>query len=294
MESFIRSKYESRRWALDGPPPADPSVLDETSSSSPADIPIQQAPPVPTLSRPTHAPSNSRQIAPPPNLTTRQPQPHQLLSSAHNSQHSRSMSSPRVPASQPAPAAPVAPAPPKAPENDLFTLDFHAPAPTSPPIGSSSQLPKKDVKQDILSLFSTPAPAPAPAAPSAFGQFGGVQQQQSPWGQYNGASGQPQQQQPVQPTSMMGANGTGVWGANSGWNGAAVAQPVQGNLWGNPASPPLQQQQQPGIFSSSDVWGAPNPGTALGGGSDLFSTPFASAAPAKKDDVFGDLWGGFK
>lgn len=30
MDSFIRSKYESRRWALEGPPPADPSVLDRT------------------------------------------------------------------------------------------------------------------------------------------------------------------------------------------------------------------------------------------------------------------------
>lgn len=28
MESFIRSKYESRRWALEGRPPEDPSVLD--------------------------------------------------------------------------------------------------------------------------------------------------------------------------------------------------------------------------------------------------------------------------
>ena len=28
MESFIRSKYETRRWALEGKPPEDPSVLD--------------------------------------------------------------------------------------------------------------------------------------------------------------------------------------------------------------------------------------------------------------------------
>jgi hypothetical protein len=28
IESFIRSKYESRRWALEGPVPLDPSVLD--------------------------------------------------------------------------------------------------------------------------------------------------------------------------------------------------------------------------------------------------------------------------
>ncbi|TFK71737.1 Arf GTPase activating protein, partial [Pluteus cervinus] len=29
MDAFIRSKYESRRWALEGPPPSDPSVLDD-------------------------------------------------------------------------------------------------------------------------------------------------------------------------------------------------------------------------------------------------------------------------
>ncbi|EJD54941.1 Arf GTPase activating protein, partial [Auricularia subglabra TFB-10046 SS5] len=28
IESFIRSKYESRRWAMEGPPPSDPSVLE--------------------------------------------------------------------------------------------------------------------------------------------------------------------------------------------------------------------------------------------------------------------------
>ncbi|KAH7330619.1 putative GTPase activating protein for Arf-domain-containing protein [Rhizoctonia solani] len=33
IESFIRSKYESRRWAMEGPPPSDPSVLDGSSAS---------------------------------------------------------------------------------------------------------------------------------------------------------------------------------------------------------------------------------------------------------------------
>ncbi|KAF9647176.1 Arf GTPase activating protein, partial [Thelephora ganbajun] len=28
MESFIRSKYETKRWAMEGDPPEDPSVLD--------------------------------------------------------------------------------------------------------------------------------------------------------------------------------------------------------------------------------------------------------------------------
>jgi hypothetical protein len=35
VESFIRSKYESRRWAMDGPPPADPSVLDGDAAEVP-------------------------------------------------------------------------------------------------------------------------------------------------------------------------------------------------------------------------------------------------------------------
>lgn len=35
VESFIRSKYESRRWAMDGPPPADPSVLDSDAAEAP-------------------------------------------------------------------------------------------------------------------------------------------------------------------------------------------------------------------------------------------------------------------
>ena len=33
MESFIRSKYELKRWAMEGPPP-DPETLESGSSSS--------------------------------------------------------------------------------------------------------------------------------------------------------------------------------------------------------------------------------------------------------------------
>ena len=34
IESFIRSKYESRRWAMDGPPPADPAELEQGGGAS--------------------------------------------------------------------------------------------------------------------------------------------------------------------------------------------------------------------------------------------------------------------
>jgi len=289
MESFIRSKYESRRWALDGPPPTDPAILDNgasapTSSSPPAPTPLQQHP----TSRPTHASSNSlssrASLAAP--VTTRQT--HQLLSSNFTN---------RPTGPVPTSAAPVAPAvqqqkqQPKAPENDLFSLDFHAPA---APAAATAPEPKKDVKQDILSLFSTPHPTAAAAPAAAFNQFN----QAAYWG-----GGAPQQQQPVQQqpqppamTGMMGNNGPGMWGVSSGWSGAP-ALPPQPNVWGAPPPPPSIPQQQMNMFNTNAVWGAPTPAVAAvpASGADLFgSFPTPTQHAQQKDDAFGDIWGGFK
>jgi stromal membrane-associated protein len=174
---------------------------------------------------------------------------------------------------------------PKAPENDLFTLDFHTPAaPTA-----TSPEPKKDVKQDILSLFSAPVAA-APAAP--FNQFN----QAAHWG-----GGVPQQQPVQQPqppamTGMMGSNGPGMWGVSSGWSGAP-AIPPQPNVWGAPAQvAPSIPQQQMNMFNTNAVWGAPTPAAAAPAtGADLFGS-FSAPTPSvqQKDDAFGDIWGGFK
>ncbi|KAF9466873.1 hypothetical protein BDZ94DRAFT_1211775 [Collybia nuda] len=288
MESFVRSKYESRRWALDGPPPTDPSVLDK-GSVAPAQPIEQQAPQAPSVSRPAHAPSGSISTRSP---VTRQPQAHQLLSSNYtNTQHRPSVATRGTAPVAQAPTPP--PTQPPAPENELFSLDFHAPPVTSSSTNDSATHPKKDVKQDILSLFSSP---PAPVAP-AFGQFGGAAQI-SPWGAVQ--SQQPQQQQQhmqmqmQQPTSMIGNNGAGAWGASSGWTGApAAVPPAQGSLWGNPTnSMPGFQQQQVNIFNTNDVWGSTAPTGAPA--QDLFSTPFSTTTTQKKDDAFGDIWGGFK
>ncbi|KAF5313025.1 hypothetical protein D9619_003578 [Psilocybe cf. subviscida] len=284
MESFIRSKYESRRWALDGPPPADPSVLDNGAASQPAAAPIAQAAPAPiaTSSRPTHTSTNSlssRAAAAP--LTTRQPVAHQLLSSNFTNRPTPAAPPQTIPAAQ----APAAPAQPVAPANDLFSLDFHAPSTVTT---ASAPEPKKDVKQDILSLFS----APPPQFQNQAAMWGGAAPAQQPMQQQ-------QQHQPVPPqmTSMMGSNGPGMWGASSGWSGAQ-AMPAQPNVWGAPAAPAGVPQQQAAMFNTNAVWGAPNPapGAAGAGSADLFGS-FASAQPAaapKKDDVFGDIWGGFK
>ena len=136
-----------------------------------------------------------------------------------------------------------------------------------------AQEQKKDVKQDILSLFSTPPPTSTP-------QFDQMGNQAAYWG---GAAPPPQQQQQQQTTSMMGMNGTGMWGATSGW--AAPVIPAQANVWSSPSI--TTPQQQPNPFESTAAWGA-MPTSAM---PDL-STP--TPAVQKKDDVFGDIWGRFK
>ncbi|KAI0683329.1 hypothetical protein BC835DRAFT_1515779 [Cytidiella melzeri] len=276
MDSFIRSKYESRRWAMEGPPPSDPSVLDggvappiEASTHASASAPIAPPP----SSRPTHAQTPSTASARSQTIN-RQPQPHQLLSAGLAGRSTQAAVAQPPPQAQAPPAAAAAPTV----TNDLFTLDFHNP---TPPVTQAQ--PKKDVKQDILSLFSTPSQQqPQPSAPSAYGtQYGGAPAQQNVWGSYA---------QPAQPTalstSMMGSSGTGMWGATSGWNAPSPAA-NQSSLWGAPvANPPAQQQN---LFNTNDIWASS--GTAATAGGDLFGS---SALPQKKDDAFGDLWGGFK
>ncbi|KAF9073995.1 hypothetical protein BDP27DRAFT_1259501 [Rhodocollybia butyracea] len=289
MESFIRSKYESRRWALEGPPPSDPSVLANGAASavtlpSALETHARQAP---TPSRSAHAQTSSVSVtrsAAPPTSTK-----HQLLSTGLVNRPVGV-----IPLSAPvaAPQSAAAPVPAPTPQDDLFSLDFHAP-PIMNTTTSNSASPeqKKDAKQDILSLFSAPPPQSASGMNSGFGQFASTPTSAaSPWG-----AAPVQAQPPV--TSMMGSNGPGMWGTSSGWNNPPQVIPAQANVWGAPAAPSMQQQQPSLFASSNDVWGnsAPMAPAASGATQDLFGS-FSSAAPLqqKKDDAFGDIWGGFK
>ncbi|KAJ3811786.1 hypothetical protein F5876DRAFT_88133 [Lentinula aff. lateritia] len=279
MDSFIRSKYESRRWALDGPVPSDPSVL-ENAPSAPA-TPVQQAP---APSQVTHTPTNS--ISATRSTTSTR---HQLLSTSLVNRPVGPVPTP----SPPATAAPTVAAPAPAPQNDLFSLDFHAP-PTRINTTTDNSTPeqRKDVKQDILSLFSAAPPQSSSAMNSGFGQLSGAPvQAASPWGAAPVAVAA---QAPV--TSMMGSNGTGMWGTNSGWANAP-AVPAQLNVWGASAAPAVPQQQFNPYASSNDIWGSSSTvaSVATGGSQDLFGSFSTASAPVpKKDDAFGDIWGGFK
>ena len=286
MESFIRSKYESRRWALEGPPPKDPSILENVRESSFCE---KNSGLIVIISQ------HSSEPPPPPPIQSQAPSPPVAALPQSTKRQSRTLVSAQIssklPPSQTQQA--VAPAAPSSPvassQDDIFSLDFRAPAATSSTSGMTNEQ-KKDVKNDILSLFSSP--------PSGSGVIGG--------GGANFGVAPPQVQAPCPPTSMMGTTGTAMWGVQSGWNGMQTAQPKQPNIWGQPQpQSPFQQQQQ---FNASggaaqpqnpkNIWGGDG-SAASGGGAlgDLFSAPFSSPAtqPAnRKDDAFGDLWGGFK
>jgi stromal membrane-associated protein len=157
-----------------------------------------------------------------------------------------------------------------------------------------------------LSLFSSaPVASNAPPQQQFGGQFGGGP---SPWNQASQAVAS----QPQVPQSMMGNAGVGMWGASSGWAPPAnVAPPAQTNVWGAPASAQNnvwgasssqpQQLQQPNVLASgNDIWGGSANTGAAGASNDLFGS-FSSAPGSatqsttqKKDDAFGDIWGGFK
>jgi len=258
---------------MEGGPPEDPSILDTGG------------PPIAQAATEVHQ-NPSTQPTPVTQPQRAEPSRHQLLSTSHLQQQSvQPRLQPPAPAPAPAPAPGLAPAPaPAPPQNDLFSLDFHAP---SQPQQQAQSTQTKNAKQDILSLFSTPASNPVAAVPV----------QQNLWGQPQ----QPMQQQQQQPTQgMMGQAGTGMWGVSSGWN-APQPQP-QGNDWGNFTSSvsqqPQQQQggfgfgtqptsnggfggfQQPPALSTTDIWANNNATTA--------------STNSQQKDAFDDIWGGFK
>ncbi|PFH48208.1 hypothetical protein AMATHDRAFT_76844 [Amanita thiersii Skay4041] len=280
MESFIRSKYESRRWAMDGPPPSDPSTL-EQASSVPQSEPLTQQPATPSPAPPTrstHATNNSMSGSRPPlPLTTRQPLPHPLLSANFTQSNKCTQPAPQVTMPQAAPK-PMA----TAPQNDLFSLDFHAPPPATTQ-NSLAQQPMKDVKQDILSLFSKPPSLPTHAGTPSHDAFAIPQAGVSPWASSTTS------QQPV--TSMIGTAGVGAWGTSSGWTGAgnSTTLPTQQSVWASAGAASLPSQPQ-NLFNTNDIWGSTGPQAATS--QDLLNTN--STQSRKKDDVFGDLWSGFK
>jgi stromal membrane-associated protein len=141
--------------------------------------------------------------------------------------------------------------------NDLFDLDFHAPS-TIP--ATRSPTATRDVKTDILSLFSTTPNFPVSNTTTQ------PPTQETP--------GNFQVQQAAIPMSMTGSTGIGQWGVHSGWTPQATLV-NQSNLWGS--------QTTAHIPNVSNVWAS----------TDRVTSVLPNEPSKKQDDVFGDLWGGY-
>lgn len=163
IENFIRTKYEAKRWVMDGPIP-DPSTLDEEGDD---DVPLSIIKEKQEIAR-----ANSLRQAPQsssvgPSAVRRAPQP-DLFANDSAQQRSSSGPPPAVRHSKPESAPPPPQAKPQRAGDSLLGLDFFAQDAPAPPRSSSaaptSGIPgqsRPDLKQSILSLYAS-APKPQP------------------------------------------------------------------------------------------------------------------------------------
>ncbi|KAH9837522.1 stromal membrane-associated protein 2-like [Teratosphaeria destructans] len=177
IENFIRTKYDSKRWVMDGPMP-DPSTLDEAGDDD-DNVPLKV---VQERARDNSGRNGSAPAAAPPVQVRARPQDVDLFGDSVSS------TPPRPSTTEPAAARPGPPkasaAPPRQtrPGESLLGLDFLGGTSSAPPArpsstgpGSSATPGRTDLKQSILSLYaSKPAPPPQQASSNA-GMFGGMQ-----------------------------------------------------------------------------------------------------------------------
>ncbi|KAL6865597.1 ARF GAP with effector function(s) [Amphichorda felina] len=193
IENFIRTKYELKRWAMDGPRP-DPSTLDVGTDNEVTTGVVREKQTIDrsqSARRPADQPSSApRAAAPVPDL----------IGGVDSAPPRANTTGPtgtsnRVPSK-------AEPAPPKAtPSNSsLLGLDFlgESSAPPRPASTTGSSTPggqsRPDLKQSILSLYaSAPKPQPQQTHHQQQGSFGGMSspplghQQQGSIGGFNDA-----------------------------------------------------------------------------------------------------------
>ncbi|WWC93695.1 hypothetical protein V866_000531 [Kwoniella sp. B9012] len=306
IESFIRSKYESKRWAMDGPPPRDPSILEQGGGASAA--PTEAPKPTPTQSASAPAPATAPQAAPKhhpllsrtakPAPTPAAPAPAPMVD-LFGSDEPPSLAPPVTTtapppnASQPTPGATAGTQPPAPTQgSSIFDLDFRTPTPSAQ---TQQQQQPKNAKADIMSLFSSATSPPATAPTSSGGFFNTAppppaQNQYASWngGVTSSAPPQPayQQTQAHLPTPTTGG----------GWGGISADQ----NAWGaggNTQTQPVQQNNPWGAGSNntSDPWASSG---STGGGGGFFGSSngngLGNVQPQqKKDDrdPFANIWG---
>ncbi|KAF2211492.1 hypothetical protein CERZMDRAFT_43287 [Cercospora zeae-maydis SCOH1-5] len=164
IENFIRTKYDSKRWVMDGPMP-DPSTLEDGGTDD--DVPLN------VVQQQVKERERSASIRKPPGPSAPQPQVDLF----------GDMDEPATQPARPSTTEPSTsrPGPPKAPTvalkqtkpgESLLGLDFFGGTQSAPPARPASTGPnaggagRSDLKQSILSLYAS-KPAAPPAQPAA-------------------------------------------------------------------------------------------------------------------------------
>ncbi|KAH8816121.1 stromal membrane-associated protein-like protein [Xylogone sp. PMI_703] len=248
IENFIRTKYESKRWVMDGPIP-DPATLDVEGDD---DIPLNLVKEKQNLERAPSLRGASSQPAPKPQAKTED-----LFGDIDAPVAPRS-SSAAPPASRVPQKAEAVPPKSTKPADSLLGLDFfgtEAPAPSrsanSTPVAGAPSRP--DLKQSILSLYSS-APRPQPQQQSFHshsGSFGGMQ-----------AASPPPTQQPQK---------TSLGGLDDAFSGLSFSS----------TSPPATtQSNKTSAFSNLGTFASPRAATTQVSSPPLSGGGFFDAKPA--------------
>ena len=177
IENFIRTKYESKRWVMDGPIP-DPSTLDAEGDD---DIPLNLVKEKHSIER--SASQKAATVEPQvtgPSSIHRAEQP-DLFGNVTEPARRPNTTSPPVP--RPVPNVDAAPPKQAKPADSLLGLDFfgteappNRPSSAAAMSGAAAQS-RPDLKQSILSLYAS-APRPQPqqqSSQTSRASFGGTQ-----------------------------------------------------------------------------------------------------------------------
>lgn len=275
IENFIRTKYELKRWVMDGPIP-DPATLDVEGDD---DIPLSIVKEKQNIDRKESIRKAS---------VGQSAAPRSLAAAPRADLIGGDDIAPRASSAGPQSSVPTkaAPAPPKqtAAKDSLFGLDFLSDAPAGPPrpastsgtSGTGGGQSRPDLKQSILSLYaSAPRPQQQPSHnPSgSFSGFGGLGSPalQSPSQKPSGGSGlddafaglsfgNSSTATPKSPQRDAFAGLTNVA------NNKSTPQPTSafsnlsgGSFFDSKPAKPASQPSQSNLVDSFGGWGAPAP-----------------------------------
>ncbi|KAK4128517.1 ArfGap-domain-containing protein [Parathielavia appendiculata] len=262
IENFIRTKYELKRWVMDGPMP-DPATLDAEGDD---DVPLSVVKEKQNVERreSVRKASVGQSAAPQADLIGADPVP------APPRATSAGPTAMQVPPKS-------GPAPPKATstKDSLLGLDFLGTQPTAPPRPASTTgtpsggQSRPDLKQSILSLYATaPRPQPQPVT---------QQVSHTPSGSFSGMPS---------PTGMQQTQGS-MGGLNDAFSSLSFA------------SSPSPKRDPPDAFSSLGAFTSSRPApqssgsafSALSGGSFFESKPAASTHQQKPSLGNSSGWG---